>query len=98
MDKEIKPTKDAQTAERLREQITNLDPAMSTDANAGEIVRFTAKGGADWEIEDACERLELGQIYLVLAVEKGPFKSRVVLHEGCYNTAMFEPISNQTLK
>jgi hypothetical protein len=64
---------------------------MSLEAKAGDIVRFTGVGGAAWEIEAAFEHLELGQVYTVLAVETGAFSSLVMLHEGRFNTAMFEP-------
>ncbi|PKQ10896.1 MAG: hypothetical protein CVT70_17185 [Alphaproteobacteria bacterium HGW-Alphaproteobacteria-1] len=79
------------SARDLPEQIDRLPKSMSLAAKAGDIVRFTGVGGAAWEIEAAFEHLELGQVYTVLAVETGAFSSLVMLHEGRFNTAMFEP-------
>lgn len=83
-------TDDTRKGDAIARQIDALPRSMRLDTKAGQIVRFTGVGGSKADISDACDHLDLGQIYIVHAVEVGRGTSVVVLAEGRFNTAMFE--------
>ena len=83
-------THERRQADNLAYQITNLPKSMPIGARPGDLVRFTGVGGHRWQVEEASEVLELGQVYLVHTIEIEAKCSYVVLHEGRFNTAMFE--------
>lgn len=64
--------------------------SMDIATKPGELVRFTGIGRPKSDLDDACELLELGQVYIVHSVSVGLFASRVTISEGLFNTAMFE--------
>ena len=67
---------------------------MSLQTQPGAWVRFTGKGGPDWEIAEAKTVLTLGSAYKVQAMDIGGTSSRVVLQDGAFNTAMFENMTD----
>lgn len=79
-----------QDAESIGSQIDGLRRSMSIETKPGAVVRFSGVGGSRSNIEDACEVLELGQVYVVHSVDVGAWSSTVKLAEGSFNTAMFE--------
>ena len=78
--------------EEPMETILSKDSSMDINAKEGTLVRFTGKGGYDYDREKANRHLAVGSVYTVDKVDIDPWSSVVYLKETpkiCFNSVMF---------